>query len=136
MCPNTTQYRYTPHKLLTDHPRLFFAKCYRLMSYIVDHTPYCFDCYQSFNETAEFTMTLQHLLLDGPTLRGQPCHKCRQSIFKTRNAISCDDCFQSYMYIADKTPETGNHPRNITGFLYNVFKAQLLRLFVVENSEL
>jgi len=106
------------------------------MLYTIDGTPYCLDCYESFNEAVTFTVTMQHILLDGPTLRGQPCHQCRRSIFKVRSAISCDECSRSYMYIAAKTRETGNHPQNITGFLYDVFKAQLLRLFVAEDSEL
>jgi len=106
------------------------------MSYTLNYEPYCLDCYETFDETENFTVTMQHLLLDGPTIRGQPCNKCRKTIFKTRSAINCDDCFRSYMYIATRTRETGHHPYNIKGFLYDIFKEQLIRLFVAEDDDL
>jgi len=104
------------------------------MSYTIDHEPYCFDCYQVIKENAETTPSLQHLLLDGPTIRGQPCNRCRQTIFRTRSAVNCDRCFQSYMYIATKVRETGNHPHDIKGFLYDNFKELLIRLFVARDD--
>jgi len=136
MCPNIVKYRYTPHKLLTEHPRLFFSKCYKLTTYTVDSVPHCLNCYELITENVEFTASLQHLLIDGPTLRGTLCHICGKSLFKIRSAISCDECFNAYMYIATRTRETGNDPRDLKGFLYDVLRKQLIRLFIAEDVDL
>jgi len=136
MCPNSVKYRYTPHKLLTEHPRLFFAKCYKSITYTINSVPYCLDCYELITGNAEFTSSFQHLLLDGPTLRGMPCHACRKSLFSTRSAISCDECSNAYMCIATRTRETGNNPRDLKGFLYDILREQLIRLFIAENVDM
>jgi len=40
------------------------------------------------------------------------------------------------MYIATKARKTGNDPRNLKGFLYDIFKEQLIRLFFIEDFDL
>jgi len=136
MCPNLVRYRYTPHKLLDEHPRLFVSKCYKMTSYTIDSVPHCLDCYDRITEAVEFTATIKHLLIDGPTLRGTICEVCRKRLFQVQSAISCNECFNAYMYIAMRTRETGNDPRDLKGFLYDVLREQLIRLFIAEDFDL
>jgi len=105
MCPHIVRYRYTPHKLLAEHPRLFVSKCYRVMTYTIDSVPHCLNCYETLTESAELTASLQHLLIDGPTLRGTLCHICGKNLYEIRSAINCNECFSAYMYIATKARE-------------------------------
>jgi len=136
MCPNIVNYRYVPHKLLAEHPRLFYSKCYKMIKYTVNSMPLCLNCYENITGNTEFTSSFQHLLIDGPTLRGTLCYVCHKSLFTTRSAINCDDCFNAYMYIAIRTRETGNNPRDLKGFLYDILTQQLIRLFIAEDVDM
>jgi len=40
------------------------------------------------------------------------------------------------MYIATKVREAGNDPRNLKGFLYDILREQLIKLFYVEDFDL
>jgi len=40
------------------------------------------------------------------------------------------------MYIATKVRETGNDPRDLKGFLYDILREQLIRFFLVEDFDL
>jgi len=96
----------------------------------------CLDCYEAITEAVEFTASLQHLLIDGPTLRDALCHVYRASLFKIRSAVSYEECFNAYMYIATRACETGNDLRDLKGFLYDILREQLIRLFIVEDVDL
>jgi len=69
-----------------------------------------------------------------------PCAIFVKEIYKNvkeiRSAINCNECFSAYMYIATKARETGNDPRNIKGFLYDILKEHLIRLFFPEDFDL
>jgi len=136
MCPHLVRYRYMPHKLLVEHPRLFVSKCYKVISYTIDSVQHCLNCYDKITRAVEFTASIQHWLIDGPTLRGTLCHICGVKLFQVRSAISCNECFNAYMYITTKARETGNDPRNLKGFLYDILREQLIRLFFVEDFDL
>jgi len=136
MCPPFLKYQYTPHKLLTEHPRLFIAKCYKMTSYRCDSVLYCIDCYLKLTNATELTATWRHLLIDGPNIRGEICHICKEKLFQVQSAVNCDECFSAYMNIATKVREAGNNPRNLKGFLYDILRDQLIRLFYVEDFDL
>jgi len=44
--------------------------------------------------------------------------------------------FDAYMYIAAKARETGNDPRTLKGFLYDILREHLIKLFFVEDFDL
>jgi len=136
MCPPFVKYRYAPHKLLTEHPRLFMSKCYKMTGYTYNSVLHCLDCYLKISNATEFTASWRHLLIDGPALRGTICGICGSRLFQSQSAVNCNECFNAYMYIAAKTRETGNDPRNIKGFLYDILREQLVRLFLIEDFDL
>jgi len=136
MCPPFSKYRYAPHKLLSEHPRLFISKCYKMTAYTHNSVLHCFDCYTRLTNVTEFNASLRHLLIDGPTLRGTICQICGTRLFQVQSAVSCNECFSAYMYIAAKARETGNDPRNLKGFLYDILREQLIRLFIAEDFDL
>jgi len=136
MCPNNVTYRYAPHKLLAEHPRLFHAKCYKMIKFTVNSMPLCLNCYESITRNTEYASSFQHILLDGPKLTGTLCFICNKSLFTVRSAVNCNDCFGAYMYIATKTRETGHNPHDIRGFLYDIPRQQLIRLFLVEDVDM
>jgi len=135
MCPSNTRYNYTPHVLLTEHPRLFIAKCYKMVKYTLHSLTLCSKCYEDRTTDTEYTATFQHIMLDGPNLVGPICHICNKRLFTIQAAVSCDECSNAYMYIATRTRESGNDPRNIRGFLFDILYQQLIRLFVAEDVD-
>jgi len=136
MCPPFLKYRYAPHKLLTEHPRLFISKYYKMTSYRHDSVLQCLHCYLKITNATEFTATWRHLLIDGPTIRGEICQVCRKKLFQFQSAVNCDECFNAYMNIATGVREDGNDPRNLKGFLYDILREQIIRLFYVEDFDL
>jgi len=66
------------------------------MTHTIDSVPHCLNCYETLTETTEFTVSLQHLLIDGPTLRDMLCYRCGANLSKIRSAVSCDECFNEY----------------------------------------
>jgi len=63
-------------------------------------------------------------------------HLVRYRYTPHETIVATLNCFNAYMHIAAKARETGNDPRNLKGFLYDILREHLIRLFFAEDFDL
>jgi len=135
MCPRQ-QFRYKPHTMLTNYPRLFESKCIRVLIYqhIPDEQLYCLFCYEITNQPDNFEITLFHGLLDG-CVKPLNCSICKQDLIQSRKAMDCSDCFSSYFELIGYFRFFDIDYKEIRILFYDIIEREVLTLVLYDDDD-
>jgi len=135
MCPRQ-QFRYKPHIMLTDYPRLFESKCIRVLIYqhIHDEQFYCLFCYEAINQPNDFEITLFHGLLD-EQVKPLNCSICEQDLIHSRKAMDCLDCFSSYFELIGYFRFFNIDYKEIRILFYDIIEREVLKLVLYDDDD-
>jgi len=135
MCPHQ-HFRYKPHTLLADYPRLFVTKCIRVLAYkrTSDQQSYCLYCHDAANQPDDFKPALFHGLIDGP-IDPLICSICKKDIIRSRKALDCFDCFTSYFELIGRLRTLNIDYRDVRLLFFNIIKREILRISTYDDDD-
>jgi len=136
MCPPNNNFRYQPHVILAEHPRLFEMKCLRVTSFNETIIKLCPACYETALGSSFLEPNTQHaLILSDPYIqRNYNCDQCNTSLYRIESALSCNDCFRSYFNLVYYVRCRGHNPQDIHHLYFDVLKEKVTRLTILSED--